>query len=237
MRPLIGVTTDFRDRTAESGRYQVSTGYAQMIHDAGGTPVMLACLPELVDVYVDRLDGLVFTGGLDPDMADFGVAMHPKARKMDPARQRFELAMFDAIERQRPDMPVLGVCLGMQLLTLKAGGTLDQHLADHLDTHEDHREKQHHAVQVVVDDPRWGRAGDETVIYSHHQQAIRDASDLRVTVRAPDGVIEAVDDPARPFRVGVQWHPEKAPAESREATLNLGLFRRLIAAAAPAPGR
>ncbi|MEO0587583.1 MAG: gamma-glutamyl-gamma-aminobutyrate hydrolase family protein, partial [Planctomycetota bacterium] len=129
MRPLIGVTLDYGDRTADSGKYEVGTGYAHMISEAGGTPVMLGPLPDVVDDLVDRLDGLVFTGGLDPDMAAFGVEMHPQARKMDPARQRFELAMFDTIERKRPDMPVLGVCLGMQLMSLKAGGTLDQRLA------------------------------------------------------------------------------------------------------------
>lgn len=232
MRPLIGITLDNRDNTAASDRYEVGVGYARMVVEAGGMPVMLAHEPDTIEEVVQRLDGLVFTGGVDPDTAVYGVPTHPKARVMDPIRQEFELNLLDAVDYLQPAMPVLGVCLGMQLMAMRAGGKLDQYLPDTLPTHADHAGNVTHAIAMAVDDPRWGAPAPDDLVHSHHQQAIADAGRLRVAAQADDGVIEAVDDPDRPCYIGVQWHPERAPAEHRDSPLNLGLFRRLVAAVA-----
>ncbi|MEM9790734.1 MAG: type 1 glutamine amidotransferase [Planctomycetota bacterium] len=234
MRPLIAITLDNRDNTADSGAYEVGAGYAAMVVEAGGLPVMLAHEKATADEVVARVDGLVLTGGVDPDTAAFGEPMHPRARRMDPRRQAFELALLDAIDRSRPDLPTLGVCLGMQLMALRAGGKLDQYLPDTLATHADHSGKVKHAIQLTTTDERWGPPAPDALVHSHHQQAMADVGRLRIAARAADGVIEAIDDPARPCYLGVQWHPERAPAEHRDSELNLGLFRRLVVAAVSA---
>ncbi len=250
--PLIGITLDNVDNTAASGRYEAGVGYSAAVTRAGGLPVLLPHEPERVGDYVALCDGLVLTGGVDPDTAALPAdwpgcePVHPSARLMDPRRQAFELALLAEMDRAKPDAPLLGICLGMQLLALHHGGRLNQYLPD---THPPEVVARHrqadHAVRVVVEDgvlalgspatpgggqPLRRRAGSGAawghVIHSHHQQAIADAGFLRVAAVAEDGIIEAVDDPARPYRVGVQWHPERS-----DGALNRGLFERLVDAA------
>jgi putative glutamine amidotransferase len=208
-RPLIGITADLVD-----GRYQVRTGYAELISASGGVPVVLPCEPALAPEFVARCAGIVLTGGDDPIMERWGLTTHPKAKPVDQRRQDFELALLDSLQRL-PDQPVLGVCLGMQLMGLHAGGTLDQHLPDTLATAGDHWGRGEHAVTGSIGSGR---------VHSHHRQALTDAGVLDVIATAPDGVVEAIQDQERAFYVGVQWHPERTTNEA----LGSGLFQRLI---------
>ena len=208
-KPIIGITSD-----ATEEKYQVSRAYSTMIADAGGTPVILPCLVSGVENYIQICDGFVFTGGDDPIMECWGIETHPKARKIDPERQEFELALLDALDHDLAK-PVLGVCLGMQLMGLHAGGKLDQYLPETLSTAASHWGKKHHDISGEL-----GRGK----IQSHHRQAITDAGSLRVVARAEDGVIEAIADPDRTFYLGVQWHPER----SSNVTLGFELFEQLV---------
>jgi len=229
--PLIGITADNRDNTASSGRYESAAAYSRAVAAAGGVPVVLPHELERVAAYVERCDGLLLTGGVDPDTAAFGQPVHERARVMDPARQAFELALLDASDAA-PERPVLGICLGMQLMALRAGGRLDQYMPESMgEAAAAHRGDRRHGVGVDASDsvvcPRGVArpAGDETVV-SSHRQAVSDAGRLRVVARALDGVIEAIDDPGRRFYAGVQWHPERGG----DGTLSLGLIRRLVEA-------
>ncbi len=228
-RPVIGITADNLDNKRGSGRYDVGVGYSRAVSDAGGVPVMLGHEADRVADFVALCDGFVFTGGVDPDTAAFGEPTHTRARIMDPTRQAFELALFDEIDRAKPDAAVLGVCLGMQFMALRAGGRLDQFMPDSqpLDVVERHR-KSEHRVEVEADGAPLPRGA--AVVHSHHQQAISDPGSLRVLARSEDRLIEAVYDPERAFYVGVQWHPERAPGQDA-GPLNLGLFRLLVSAA------
>lgn len=228
--PLIGITLDNRDNARDSGRYELGVGYAQAVAAAGGVPVMLAHEQSALPGYLERCDGFVVTGGVDPDTAALPEGwpghgpMHREARPMDPQRQAFELALLDALERH-PTTPVLGVCLGMQLMALRHGGTLNQYLPD---THppavvERHR-KADHMVDVIAKHPWLTACG---VVHSNHQQAIATPGRLRVAATAEDGIIEAIDDPQRPFYLGVQWHPERGDG----SPLNQGLLHQLVRAA------
>ncbi len=212
-RPLIGVTAD-----ADAERFKLRRTYCRLIEQAGGVPVILPCVIEVAEAYLARCDGVVLSGGDDPDMRDWGEPTHPKADVIDPDRQRFERRILELLD-ERPAMPTLGICLGMQLMGLHAGGRLDQHLPDHLPTAHQHWNRTEHAIE--------GDLGTGRVL-SHHRQALTDAGRLRVVARAEDGVIEAVCDDDRPFYLGVQWHPERTedPRFGRE------LFEALLEVAA-----
>jgi putative glutamine amidotransferase len=211
MRPLIGITAD-----AEADRFFSRRPYARAVVDAGGLPLLLPHHPELAGEYVARCDGLILSGGDDPIMERFGISTHPNATPIDPGRQAFEIALLEALD-EAPDVPVLGICLGMQLMGLAAGGCLDQHLPDTLPTADRHWGKVVHGIT--------GSLGTGEVL-SHHRQALTDAGTLVVAAVAPDGVIEAIRDEGRRFYVGVQWHPER----TEDPALGAGVLRELVRA-------
>lgn len=222
VRPLIGITMDVTEPTEGRLKVDCGLGYASRIAAAGGEPVMVPPLLERVEEYIRRLDGFVLTGGDDPQMEAFGVATHPKARVIHPQRQKFELSLLEELRKDRPETPVLGVCLGMQLMSLHAGGRLNQFLPDTLATHGLHANAEHRIAPV-------GGCGSVAagVVWSNHRQAIEDAGRLAVVAKSEDGVIEAVADPLRRFYIGVQWHPER----TNEHATGLAVFESLIRAA------
>lgn len=237
-RPWIGITADVRREAGGAARVSVSGAYAEAVWRAGGAPVvvhgLLGADPDAVaEGALDRLDGVVLTGGADPDMRQFGVENHPAAELVDPARQAFEMALLRALDR-RPGVPVLGVCLGMQQMGIARGAGLVQHLPDELPgTAADHTGDRQHPVVPTGAGGAGGAGGlgaggilPGGVVTSWHHQALRDGGSLRVLARAHDGVIEAVGDPGRRFYVGVQWHPER----TRDGGLGDGLFARLVVA-------
>lgn len=262
-RPLIGITCDLtRPKNANGtidldgpARMAAAVAYARAVNNAGGTPMVLAPLVELAPEYLRRCNGFVFTGGDDPSMEPFGCPTHPKAKPMDPMRQAFETALLQALESDR-SKPVLGVCLGMQMMALVAGGGLNQHLPDDCPTadlhHPDARgtdsprmaDRTHQIVLDSACGADWAAllchgatagASAETpcgTVASYHHQAVSDPGRLRVVARSPDGVIEAIGS-ASPntvgsaWRLGVQWHPERTADER----LGMGLFRALVKAA------
>lgn len=235
--PVIGITVDNRDNTATSGRYESSIAYSRCVAQAGGLPVLLPHEAGLVDRFADLCDGFVLTGGVDPRTEAFGQPTHPCARPMDGHRQAFELALLATTDEQ-PHKPVLGVCLGMQFMALRAGGTLHQHLPDILDNPQLHENDNRHVISLRVPDSVLAGqplAAEQSTVVSWHRQAVAAGPDddnrvgrLRVLATAPDGVIEAIDDPGRPFYLGVQWHPERGG----RGELNQGLFDRFVAVAA-----
>ncbi len=206
---MIGITADLNET-----RYLAPTSCAAMVSEAGGAAVVLPCLSRCVEAYVQRFDGIILSGGDDPIMEHWGVPTHPKAHKVDPDRQAFELAVMEALDA-RLETPVLGICLGMQLMGLHRGGALDQYLPDSLPTAGQHWPKTTHAVT--------GELG-EGLVHSHHRQALADAGSMQIVATAADGVIEAIRDDSRPFYLGVQWHPERTENDR----LGRGLIRRLV---------
>lgn len=233
-RPLIGITVDNLDSNVASGKYESNIEYSRTVAEAGGLPLLLPQQIELAQYYVDLCDGVIFTGGDDARTEDFGIPAHPQSRCIDSRRQSFEMALFDALAK-KPSRPVLGVCLGMQLMALHAGGRMNQHLPETLSNAvEVHQNNQRHPVQLeesasaLLASSEGGIAfsgaelASETVVSSHHQ-AVISAGRLRIVAKSPDGVIEAVDDPNRAFYVGVQWHPERGAGY-----LNRDLIRRFV---------
>jgi putative glutamine amidotransferase len=233
-RPIIGLTLDAEPAGgwAKMPWYALRQNYFSAVAEAGGLPVALPHLPALAPDYLDALDGLVVTGGaFDIDPALFGATDRHATVSLKEGRTAFELAVLRAaLDR---DLPTLGICGGQQLLNVALGGTLIQHIPDAVPdalAHEqpNPRTEPGHEVRILPGS-RLGAivgTGRMAVNSAHHQAARSVGPGIVASASAPDGVIEAIEDPARKFCIGVQWHPEYAvdPADPR-------IFAALIEAA------
>jgi putative glutamine amidotransferase len=181
--------------------------YVTAVHAAGGRAVVIPPFPEGVADVVAALDGLILAGGSDLDPALYGAEPDPRTTGVRPARDAGEVALLRAAIEA--DLPTLGICRGMQLMSAYAGGKLVQHL----DASESHRgapgEYVRHEVDTVAGTRLAGILGEHTEVPSYHHQGVTDAGMLTVSAYAFDGGIEGVEDPAARFRVGVLWHPEQ----------------------------
>jgi putative glutamine amidotransferase len=202
---------------AEREAVLLATTYIGAIQRAGGLAVMIppdGGFEDDPDQMLDLLDGLILAGGNDIDPACYGAERHPETGITLPERDRSELALARrAIER---DMPVLGICRGMQLINVAFGGTLRQHLPDELG-HEEHRrtpgsfEGSDHDVRLTPGSLAARAAGEELHgTKSHHHQGVGLVGEgLEVTgISVLDDLPEALEAPDRRFVLGVQWHPE-----------------------------
>ncbi|MFQ5785268.1 MAG: gamma-glutamyl-gamma-aminobutyrate hydrolase family protein [Alphaproteobacteria bacterium] len=214
--PVIGLTLDAESPGGYSKLpwYALRENYFVAVRRAGGLPVALPHETADAGAYLDRIDGLVVTGGaFDVDPALFGATTRHATVATKDQRTAFELAATRlAVER---DLPVLGICGGQQLLNVALGGTLIQHIPDEIEgalSHEqpNPRTEPGHTVRIEPGTRLRDIVGvDELAVNSAHHQAVCDlAPGLVVDAVAPDGVIEGIEDPARRFLVGVQWHPE-----------------------------
>lgn len=212
MRAVIGITIGDGDRP---GYTSMRADYVRSLERSGALPLVLPTLaPEHAEPLLDRLDGLVLSGGVDVDPALYGRPRHPKLGRVDRARDDFELALTRHALRR--DLPLLAICRGLQVLNVATGGTLIQDIPSELEGAVKHaapgrRTRRSHPVEVASGSKLREilGAGPLSVNSFHHQAIDRLGEGLSVSGRCPgDGVIEAVEMKDRSFVLGVQWHPE-----------------------------
>lgn len=216
MRPRIGITQRLHGRGADA-RLGLSPAYAAAVETAGARPFLLPHSADAASL-LQPLHGLLVPGGADfvPESRYPGVVFDA----VDPGQLAFDRAAL-AAARER-DLPVFGICYGMQLMALEAGGALHADLPTDLPGAGEHTHGDADARHAVIVDAggvlaRLLGAGGIEVNSRHHQAVSDPGNGLRVAARAPDGVIEAIEASDGAFSLGVQWHPERMDAAHRQA--------------------
>lgn len=223
--PIIGITTYSR---SEAGEFYLPGAYVDAIAAAGGTPLLLPPNQPHPARLLDAIDGLVFSGGGDIDPALYGGAPHPTVYLVDSERDEFELALAQAALAAQ--LPVLGICRGMQVLNVASGGDLVVHVpeayGDAIAHRLDHpRRPTEHAVRVDAESrlAAWLGATECTIVSWHHQAVKTIPDGWRVVAQAADGLPEAIEHRQHPV-VALQWHPEM----SRGDAVQQRLFRSFV---------
>jgi len=211
-RPVVGVTLGDGD---EPGVHAVREDYVRSVEQSGAVPVVLPPVPPAdVPALLDRLDGILLSGGADVDPAVYGQEPHPRLGRVNRRRDEFELALVR--EALRRDVAILAICRGHQVLNVATGGTLVQDIASLVQGQVRHdgkgpRWRCAHRVEVTTPSRLREILGEDALSVNsiHHQAVDRVGDGLVVSARCPeDGVIEGLERPASRFVVAVQWHPE-----------------------------
>jgi putative glutamine amidotransferase len=212
MRPVIGISA--YSEVARWGVWDqlavlVPATYVAKVEAAGGLAVVIPPSSASAPEVLDRLDGLVLAGGADLDPALYDEEPHEATVGLRPDRDAGELALLQAAWQR--NLPTLGICRGMQLMSVAAGGALVQHLPETVG-HEQHRPQPgvfgEHAVRLAPGSRVAAALGQHATVRSYHHQGVARAGRLEVTGWAHDDTIEVVEDPTQRFCVGVLWHPE-----------------------------
>jgi len=227
MRPVVGITSYVEQ--ARWGVWDVPASvlpfrYVERVEAAGGTAVVLPPAAAADAEVLERLDAVVFAGGADLDPGLYGEESHPETTGLRPERDAAEVPLMKAaLDR---DVPLLGICRGMQVLSVVRGGSLVQHLPDTVG-HERHRPAPGtyglHDVRLEPGSLAHRLLGDRVSVPSYHHQGLASPGDLSVTGWADDETPEVVEDPSLRFALGVLWHPEAGD--------DLRLFEALVSAA------
>ncbi len=244
-QPIIGISGSIE--TDESKQF-ILRDYCTAILTAGGIPVLLSVdVPaEQLEGLLGALDGVMLAGGCDADPALYGEWPRPSLGEVTPLRDRFELPLIKACWQQR--MPVLGICRGVQVMNIALGGSLYQHLpTDHeaatgkpalLHGQTSPAHYVSHTVDIapgtllssILSDFTKASSSIATstiAVNSFHHQAVKQAAAaLAASAFAPDGVIEALEDPSHPFFLGVQWHPERMHKQDLAAQAIFAAFTK-----------
>ncbi len=227
-RPIIGITSYSQK---QNGNFYSPAGYVNAVCLAGGVPILLPPVRSDPAALLKILDGLVFTGGGDIDPALYNGIMHPTIYGLDPDRDASELTLAQLALKS--DIPVLGICRGLEVLMVASGGDLVPHVPDEFGEAVMHRmdalRSTEHNVQILRGTQLAKIIGEtELAVVSWHHQAVRTAPPgWYITAQAPDGLIEALEHEHHPWAIALQWHPEMSPDDP----IQQQIFRAFIDAA------
>ncbi len=240
-KPLIGLTCNSNHgpdwARHPPGHYTdfVFREYPRAVEFAGGIPILIPVMEDLeaARAVVSRIDGLFLTGGPDISPRLFGEEPKVGIREMDYDKDLMELELVR--EAERAGMPILGICRGIQLISVAFGGTLYQDIFTQVSDCLDHNQKaakrvNTHTIKVTKTSKLFKIVGAETVwVNSNHHQAVKDLPPGFVTSAvANDGIVEGIERPDYPFLIGVQWHPEGTWAHDE---VSRNIFAALVEAA------
>lgn len=216
-RPVIGITC-YVEPATRGGWVDVPSAilpmrYVTMVEESGGLVMLVPPRADadeaLAAEVLERLDGLVIAGGADIDPQRYAADRHPEVQESRADRDGTELAL--ARVAGETDIPLLGICRGMQVMAVAAGGVLEQHVPDRVG-HVDHSPGLAvygaHDVETVPGTRLAELLGPQATVPTYHHQSVQTHPGFEAAAWAPDGTLEAMEDPAATFRVGVQWHPE-----------------------------
>lgn len=232
-KPIIGITLDLvsdNEKYSYAWRpwYALRRDYSDIITKTGGIPIFLPYCADINEL-LDIIDGLIIPGG-DEDINPqfYGQEITSDRVKTNDERAKFELALTKAAINR--DMPVFGICNGLQIINILFGGTLIQHIPDNHSSdinHEQPAPKHVPTHRVILEEgtllSKLSVSNDIEVNTTHHQAIDKVGTGLTVSAKAPDGIIEAIESKNHKFLVGVQWHSEYQNTE-----LDLNLFKRLV---------
>ena len=226
--PIIGLTTYGK----QEGKYYLPSGYVEAVVKAGGVPLLLPPVQTDLALMLESLDGLLLIGGGDIDPVCYNGSSHPAVYGVDTERDHFELSLVKvALETE---LPMLGLCRGLQIMMVATGGDIVPHLPDEYGEAISHRAakglpQSKHLVELQPGSKLANAMGATavTVVSLHHQCVRTVPLGWRVTGWAPDGLIEALEHEHHPFAIAVQWHPEL----SQDDPDHQNLFHAFIEAA------
>lgn len=237
-KPNIGITSSYdggkRKDSIRKNRetYYLNRSYVLAIEKAGGVPIIIPPIEDAtqIDRILNTINGLLLTGGYDIKPEVYGVKkIHPKTDTLEWLRQNYELALTK--RALKSDIPIMAICLGNQMLNVAAGGTLIQDIPSQVKTTILHSQKENRNVLthgVAINNPsKLYQILKKTRVQSnsfHHQAIDNVAPGFKVSARANDGVIEAIESIDGKFRLGIQWHPE----ELIKYRLHLQLFKYFV---------
>ena len=228
MKPIIGITFSSNSITG------TSKNYIRAIEEFGGIPRIL--YPGVSNSEFADIDGLLLTGGGDIHPDNFDQAWHPSLKYVNEARDELELPLCR--EKIEADLPVFGICRGIQVMSVAMGGSLYQDVPSQIIDPLTHPAKgpeqdSEHEIEIETDSRLSkivGKSADE-VNSAHHQAVDQRGEGFRITARSEDGVIEAMENPSKKFVLGVQYHPERMIQTDEFREHRRKLFEAFIAAA------
>lgn len=209
--PLIGITTSSQ---MLQGSFCLSRLYVEAVRLAGGVPILIPAGEPDLSTILSRLDGLIFSGGGDIDPAIYQGVAHPTIYNIDPERDRSEISLAKLV--LATNIPILGICRGLEVLVVATGGSLIPHLPDEVGNVVVHRADQLHSIEhgvYIAPNSHLAKILGTTevkVMSWHHQAANTVPLEWNITARAADGVIEALEHKHHPWAIALQWHPELA---------------------------
>lgn len=215
-KPIVGITTFCKREVNHKDYNKVRCSYMEVIAKAGGVPILIPLMEDLdlAKKYIDLVDALILSGGQDISPKYYDADYSDYLGEIDPVRDKWELKLFELAYQS--DLPILGICRGMQLINVGSGGTLYQDIIEEYDENLRHVPDEiaegytHHNVSIEDNCNLCNFAcGQEFDVNSHHHQAIKElAPRFKVIAKTEGNLIEAIESKDKDFVIGVQWHPE-----------------------------
>ncbi len=220
MKAKIGITPQYDNFL---GNIKISPFYSQAIENSGGIPYILPYTRDkkLIEETLENLDGILFSGGTNIDPSKYGESTQENCGNIEYERDIFELELCKMAAEK--DKSILGICRGCQLLTVSAGGKLNQHIDNHDQSADKHISS--HSVNIEKDSLLYDiLKADKTDVNSFHHQSVKSLGGLKVAATTDNNSIESVYMPGKKFYLGIQWHPERMYSTNIHAKMLFDYF-------------